>query len=86
MELKKATRGAVRTGIVTSTKAKKTATVRIDYEYKNPKYERLEKRRSKIHAHIPEGMQVKQGDLVEINETRKISKTKSHIVTKIINK
>lgn len=80
------TRGAVRQGIVSSAKAKKSATVVIDYLRKNPKYERLEKRRSKIHVHVPEGMEVKQGDLIEFAETRKISKTKSHVVTKILKK
>ncbi|NUN11338.1 30S ribosomal protein S17 [Candidatus Micrarchaeota archaeon] len=78
------TRGSVRIGKVTSLKAKKTATVVIDYVKVSPKYERREKRRSKIHAHIPDGMELNLGDKVEIAETRKISKTKAHVITKIL--
>ncbi|MBI5229159.1 30S ribosomal protein S17 [Candidatus Micrarchaeota archaeon] len=75
-------RGAVRTGVVVSTKAKKTAVVEIHYLRKVPKFERLEKRKSKIHAHVPDCIKVREGETVRIGECRKISKTKSHVVIK----
>ncbi|MGC8851180.1 MAG: 30S ribosomal protein S17, partial [Candidatus Micrarchaeia archaeon] len=54
----------------------------IDYQRKVPKYERFEKRRSRIHVHVPECMNVKEGDRVLIGECRKLSKTKAHVVIK----
>lgn len=80
------TRGSVRIGTITSLKAKKTATVVVDYMRKSSKFERLEKRRSKIHAHVPDEMKVELGNLVEISETRKLSKTKAYVITKVLNK
>ena len=40
---------------------------------------------SKYHAHDEKG-EYKMGDLVEIAETRPISKTKSWVVTKLLEK
>ncbi len=76
------TRGAVFEGKVVSAKTRKTAVVEIPSLHRVRKYERLEKRRSKIHAHVPECMRVREGDFVRIAECRKLSKTKSHVVVK----
>ena len=73
-------RGHILEGIVVSNRPQKTAIVQISYVKKNAKYERLEKRKSRIPAHIPEGMTVALGQRVRIGETRKISKTKSFVV------
>jgi small subunit ribosomal protein S17 len=73
-------RGMVREGIVASTKAKKTAVVKIPYLRKVKKYERYEKRTGRIHAHLPDCIQVKEGDRVRIGECRKVSKTKAYVV------
>ncbi len=73
-------RGNIIEGIVVSTKPKNTAIIQREYFKFIPKYERYERRKSKINAHLPEGMEVKVGDKVKIGETRKISKTKSFIV------
>lgn len=78
------TRGASFEGVVTSVKAKKTAVVERRFTRKVQKYERFEKRRSKIHAHVPDCIVVKEGDRVQIEECRKISKTKAHVVTKVL--
>lgn len=72
-------RGAVLEGEIVSVHGK-TAVVQMNYIHKVRKYERLEKRRRKIHAHVPDGLALKQGDVVKIAECRKISKTKSHVV------
>lgn len=51
-----------------------------------PKYERYEKRKSKLHARIPEEFEGKIliGDRVQIAECRPLSKIMHAIVTKII--
>ncbi len=78
-------RGSTFSGIVISAKEKKSAVVAIDYTRKVRKYERLEKRRSKIHCHVPSCITVKEGDTVEVSECRKLSKTKAHVITKVIS-
>lgn len=79
VEEKIRTRGAVRRGKVVSAKAKNTAVVVVNLVNPTRKYERFEKRQSKIHVHIPNGITVKEGDYIEFGECRKISKTKSHV-------
>jgi len=69
-------------GRVVSAKAKNTAVVEVPFVYRVPKFERLEKRRSKIHVHIPPCESVKEGEQIEFGECRKISKTKSHVFLK----
>ncbi len=78
-------RGNIFSGKVISDKANKTVTVEILSTKKNPKYERYEKVKSKIAAHNPESINAKEGDIVKIGETRKISKTKSFIVLEVEN-
>jgi small subunit ribosomal protein S17 len=79
------TRGMIFSGTVVSRKAAKTAVVSIDYLRKVPKFERVEKRRTKLHVHVPDGLEVKEGDRVKFVECRKLSKTKSHIVTGVLS-
>ena len=52
------------------------------------KYERYEKRRTKLHARLPNCMkdEIDVGDLVQITETRPISKMIHFVVTKVIRK
>jgi len=45
-----------------------------------PKYERYEKKRTRVWAHAPLCLGITQGDKVKIMETRKISKTKNFVV------
>ncbi len=79
-------RGRKFTGIVVSDRMSKTVTVSWERKKYIPKYERYEKRRSKAKAHNPESINAETGDLVEIEETRPISKTKHFIITKIVKK
>jgi len=62
----------------------------IEFErmLKVQKYERYEKRRTKIHARLPACMndEVDVGDLIQIAETRPISKIIHFVVTKVIRK
>ena len=73
-------RGGVFTGRVISNKMQKSATVRWEHTQEVPKYERKERRNTKITVHVPEDMEIEEGDQVKVGETRPISKTKSHIV------
>jgi len=45
-----------------------------------PKYERYERRTSKLHAHNPPCIAARAGDRVKIMECRRLSKTKSFVV------
>ncbi|MBU1197488.1 30S ribosomal protein S17 [Candidatus Micrarchaeota archaeon] len=74
------THGRIFEGVVSSTKAPSTASIVISFHRKVPKYERLEKRRSKLHVHIPACRTVKEGDRIKIMETRKLSKTKNFVI------
>ncbi|MCL5100409.1 MAG: 30S ribosomal protein S17 [Candidatus Marsarchaeota archaeon] len=77
------TRGAQMEGRVVSSKAKKTVIVEIDYTRYIYKYERYLRKRSRIPAHNPDCMAAKEGDTVQIAETRRLSKTKSFVVSKV---
>ena len=76
-------RGARLAGLVVSSKAKKTAIVTIDYTMYVHKYERYLRKHSRIAVHNPECINAKPGDLVNIAETRRLSKTKSFVITDI---
>ena len=76
------THGRVFTGTVVSDKMARTVTVAWERRQYIPKYQRYERRYSKVKAHNPAEMDAKQGDKVDIMETRPISKTKHFIVIK----
>lgn len=67
--------GKVLQGTVVSSKMKDTIVVSIDSFKKHPKYGKFIKRQNKIMAH-DEGNKHKEGDVVEIIETKPISKNK----------
>jgi len=61
-------------------------TIQFERMLKLAKHERYEKRRTKIHARLPDCMKddVAVGDLIQIAETRPISKTIHFVVSKVI--
>ena len=61
-------------------------TIQFERMIKLPKYERYEKRKTKVHARLPDCMSgaVVVGDLIEIAETRPISKMIHFVVAKVI--
>ncbi len=77
-------RGNVFTGKVVSAKPQKTVVVKREITHYVPKYERYKKISSKIAAHNPECISAKEGDIVRIGETRKLSKTKSFVIMEIV--
>ena len=72
-------------GKVVSDKRSKTITVQIERRTKHELYGKIVARSSKYHAH-DENSEYKMGDVVEIAETRPISKTKSWVVTRLVQK
>jgi small subunit ribosomal protein S17 len=73
------------TGRVTSNKMHKTITVQVERRLQHPVYGKLLTRRSKLHAH-DENNDCKEGDLVQIEECRPLSKTKTWRLVKIIER
>ncbi len=63
------------TGIVTSDKADKTITVKVERKVKHPLYGKVVKRATKVHAHDEENV-ASIGDIVSVKECRPISKKK----------
>ena len=75
----------VRVGKVVSNKMDKTVVVAIVDNVRHPKYGKIIKRTVKIHAH-DEANVCGIGDIVEVMETRPLSKTKRWRLVQIIEK
>ena len=75
----KSTNPRILTGVVTSNKADKTITVKIERKVKHPLYGKVVKRASKVHAH-DENNSATIGDIVSVKECRPISKTKTWVL------
>lgn len=73
-------RGNLIEGTVVSARSPKTVVVERHYLHYLPKYERYERRHSRISAHNPECINAKEGDRVKIAECRPLSKTKAFVV------
>ena len=76
---------ATETGRVVSDKMNKTVTVLVERRVKHPLYGKVVTKSAKYHAH-DENNEYKQGDLVEIVATRKLSKTKAWKVSRLLEK
>ena len=74
-----------RIGIVQSDARDKTRKVVIAYSSRHPKYGKYIKRRSVLQVH-DESNQSHKGDRVEVAECRPISKTKSWVLTRVVEK
>ena len=70
-------------GRVVSDKMDKTVTVLIENRVKHPLYGKYVLRSKKYHAH-DEANQYKEGDKVEITESRPLSRTKSWVVSRLL--
>ena len=73
------------TGTVVSDKMDKTVTVLVERKVKHPIYGKIIRRSKKFHAH-DENNEFKAGDIVIISESRPLSKTKSWVVTALVEK
>jgi len=72
-------------GTVTSNKMQKTVVVQVDRKVKHPLYEKFISKRTKLYAH-DENNEAKIGDIVEVTQTRPLSKLKSWRVVRIVQK
>jgi small subunit ribosomal protein S17 len=72
-------------GKVVSDKRAKTVTVLVERRVMHELYGKIVARSSKYHAHDEQG-QARLGDTVEITESRPISKTKTWVVSRLVEK
>lgn len=73
-------RGRIFIGTVTKNLAHKTIQVEFNYLLPLPKFERYERRRTRLQVHIPPCIKVNLGDKVKVMECRPISKTKNFVI------
>ena len=69
-------------GKVVSDKRAKTITVLVERRVKHELYDKIVIKSSKYHAHDENG-EYKLGDIVEITESRPLSKTKNWVATRL---
>ena len=81
------TRGTRKTalGVVTSDKMQKTRRVEVERLVRHPQYGKYLRRRTVCHAH-DESNDSRIGDTVEIMETRRLSKTKTWRIVRIVSR
>jgi small subunit ribosomal protein S17 len=72
-------------GKVVSDKRSKTVTVLVERRVKHALYGKIVAKSSKYHAHDEKG-EYHIGDIVEIQESRPISKTKNWVATRLVEK
>jgi small subunit ribosomal protein S17 len=77
-------RGRTFQGSVVSSRSTDTAIVTWNYYRHVPKYERHERRKTRIAAHNPKCISAQIGDIVRIGECRPVSKTKKFVVFEVI--
>jgi small subunit ribosomal protein S17 len=71
-------------GKVVSDKMQKTIVVMIERTVKHPKYGKIMRRRTKLHAH-DENQVCKVGNTVKIRESRPLSRMKSWVLVEVIS-
>jgi small subunit ribosomal protein S17 len=72
-----------RVGVVTSESSDKTIRVEINVLEKHPKYGKYLRRRTRLAVHDP-GNVAKEGDVVEIAPCRRLSRTKSWRLVRVV--
>lgn len=77
--------GTEKIGVVTSDKASKTITVLVETRAPHPRYRKMIKKRAKFYAH-DESESAGIGDLVRIEATRPLSKTKRWRLAEVLKK
>lgn len=71
-------------GVVVSDKMQKTIVVAVERTVKHPKYGKIIKKITKLHAH-DENEICKIGDTVKISETKPRSKLKTWVLVEVIS-
>jgi small subunit ribosomal protein S17 len=75
----------VRQGVVTSSKADKTITVRVDTARRHRRYEKIVRSSSTLHAH-DENNTAGEGDTVRVIECRPLSRTKRWRLVEVLER
>ena len=78
-------RRKVMRGIVTSNKMQKTLVVQVDRKVRHPLYEKFVSKRTKLYAHDEKG-EAGLGDVVDIAQTRPLSKLKAWRLVRVVRK
>lgn len=73
-----------RTGEVVSNKMQKTIVVRVERRFRHPQFKKIVTSFNKLYAH-DENNQAQIGDLVRIQETRPLSRTKCWRLVEVLN-
>ena len=71
-------------GKVVSDKMQKTIVVVVERTVKHPKYGKIMRRRTTLHAH-DENQVCKIGNTVKLRESRPLSKTKTWVLVEVIS-
>lgn len=72
-------------GTVTAAKMQKTVVVQVDRKVRHPLYEKFVPRRTKLYVHDEQGV-AKVGDVVEVVQTRPLSKLKRWRIVRVLQK
>lgn len=72
-------------GIVMSNKMDKTLVVQVNRKVRHPVYEKFVSKKTRLYAHDDKG-EAKVGDIVEIVQTRPLSKLKRWRLLRIVQK
>ncbi len=72
-------------GVVTSDKMDQTVVVAVERQVRHGVYGKIQRRTSKFMAHN-EGNAAKAGDVVEIVESRPLSRRKRWVVTRVVQR
>ena len=72
-------------GKVVSDARAKTVTVLVERRVKHELYDKIVAKSSKYHAHDEKG-EYHLGDIIEITESKPISKTKNWVATRLVEK
>jgi small subunit ribosomal protein S17 len=73
-----------RVGEVVSDRMTKTIVVRVERRFRHPQFKKVVTAFNKLYAH-DEGRTAKVGDLVRVQETRPLSKTKRWRLVEVLN-
>jgi len=73
-----------RVGEVVSAKMQKTIVVRVERRFQHPQFKKIVRTFTKYYAH-DENQSAKVGDLVEIQETRPLSRLKRWRLVQVLN-
>jgi len=79
-------RGRIFMGTIISVKMQKTVVVEWGHRHFLRKYERYEKRKSRVKVHNPTCINANEGGIVKIMECRPLSKTKNFVIVEVLGK